>query len=99
VESIKNSIQEYLGRQTDYALLIRGGWGIGKTFFFKNEINPIIKKTPTSFDDRINYELVNVSLYCKLPLIRTVSLSNLHLKYHSSQQQEYSCCCEVLNKL
>jgi len=38
-------------------------------------------------------------LYCKLPLIRTVSLSNLHLKYHSSQQQEYSCCCEVLNKL
>ena len=40
-----NSVENYIISEfTDRALLLTGGWGAGKTYFWKNSILPIIKK-------------------------------------------------------
>lgn len=37
-EDLKKAIDEYTKKEdTDYAILINGKWGSGKTFFFRNE--------------------------------------------------------------
>ncbi len=41
IESVENYI---VSEFTDRALLLTGGWGAGKTFFWKNSILPLIKK-------------------------------------------------------
>ena len=36
-EEIIGAIQEYVRNQkANYAVLIKGGWGVGKTFLYKN---------------------------------------------------------------
>ena len=40
-----DSVENYITSEfTDRALLVTGGWGAGKTYFWKNSILPIIKK-------------------------------------------------------
>lgn len=42
---ILDSVENYIISEfTDRALLLTGGWGVGKTYFWKNSILPIIKK-------------------------------------------------------
>ena len=39
MEEIKSIIKDYLSvKETDYAILINGQWGCGKTYFIKNEL-------------------------------------------------------------
>ena len=39
-EDLKKAIDEYTKKEdTDYAILINGKWGSGKTFFFRNEFS------------------------------------------------------------
>lgn len=43
-ENIKVIFQNYLlPKQTQYALLINGRWGSGKTFFWKTELQPLVE--------------------------------------------------------
>lgn len=45
-EIVQQSILEYIkNKHTDYALLITGDWGSGKTFFWDTVIEPTIKST------------------------------------------------------
>lgn len=37
------AVKSYLARQTDYALMIEGEWGSGKTYSFKNHVLPLIE--------------------------------------------------------
>lgn len=56
--------EEYLRTpNSNYAILLNGKWGTGKTFWFKNKIKPIIESTSTLFDERIKYKMVYISLY------------------------------------
>jgi predicted AAA+ superfamily ATPase len=41
MEHIEKSIENYLSKDTDYAFLITGTWGIGKTHFLKEQIHRI----------------------------------------------------------
>lgn len=57
-------IQEYLKTPlTNYACIIDGEWGSGKTYWLKNNIKPLIEKTETIIDASINYRCIHVSLY------------------------------------
>lgn len=44
-DSIKTLIVDYANKKdTDYALLINGKWGTGKTYFLKNELKKVVEK-------------------------------------------------------
>lgn len=44
-ENIASIVVEYIETQnTQYALLLNGGWGTGKTFFWKDTLLPLIQK-------------------------------------------------------
>jgi len=45
---------------TDYALMLNGGWGIGKTYYIQKQLRPLIEATVTS--DGENLRLIHVSL-------------------------------------
>lgn len=67
-KSIASVITDYLkDTDTDYALMINGAWGSGKTFFIKNalklEIEKIVCPIQKDNDKRKNYKQLYVSLY------------------------------------
>ena len=56
--------EEYLkASNTNYACLINGDWGAGKTYWLKTKIKPLIEQTATLEDARIKYKYVYISLY------------------------------------
>jgi hypothetical protein len=56
--------EEYLkAPNTNYACIINGDWGAGKTFWLKTKIKPLIEETETIEDSRIKYKYVYISLY------------------------------------
>lgn len=58
-KNLNAAIERYLSiKKTDYAILINGDWGSGKTFYFKHNIYDIIEK----FKDK-KYKYIYVSLY------------------------------------
>lgn len=52
-EQLTQRIKEYLELETNYAIILNGDYGIGKTYYIKNELFPIIKtlKIPESQKD------------------------------------------------
>lgn len=62
--NLKESILNYIKlKDTDYAFLITGEWGSGKTYFFKHTLIPEIEKTPISKnDDTKCYKVIYISL-------------------------------------
>ncbi|MEX1000651.1 MAG: P-loop NTPase fold protein [Crocinitomicaceae bacterium] len=63
MNNLKNVIQEYLGKPTNFAMLLTGNWGTGKTFYFKNDIIPLIQSTECLNDASKKYKTAYVSLY------------------------------------
>jgi len=59
---IEKVIGSYLKIETNYALLINGARGIGKTFFVKNRILPQIKKIRLQHDNSKFYKPIYISL-------------------------------------
>lgn len=44
MEELKRIVEDYIKiEQTDYAILIKGSWGSGKTHFFKNQLSIVIE--------------------------------------------------------
>lgn len=61
MENILNIIRTYIQiENTDYALLIDGEWGCGKTYNFRNLISPELEKLKSNSDE--NYKVIYVSL-------------------------------------
>ena len=43
---IEKVIKDYIKTiNTDYAVMVSGGWGCGKTFFWNNTLKQVIEKT------------------------------------------------------
>jgi len=61
--NLEKVIRSYLELETNYALLINGKRGIGKTFFVKNSIVPQIGKVKVHHDQRKWYKPIYISLY------------------------------------
>lgn len=68
-EAFKSVLKDYLKRaETDYALLLNGAWGSGKTYFTKNTIsneveNVVCPSTITDKGKEKKYTPIYVSLY------------------------------------
>lgn len=54
-EQLTQRIQEFLELETNYAIILNGDYGIGKTHYIKNELFPVIKtlKVPESQKEEI----------------------------------------------
>lgn len=56
-------VDQYLEFETDYALLMTGAWGTGKTHYFNQIIKPIIENKDTLRDKGKKYKLITISLF------------------------------------
>ena len=53
----------YLSKDTNHAVLVRGKWGVGKTYFIKEVLKKEIVKIDVLNDASKKYKLVHVSLF------------------------------------
>lgn len=56
-------IEQYLTIETNYSVVINGGYGIGKTYFFKNSLAPKIKEVSIPRDEQKKYLPIHISLF------------------------------------
>jgi hypothetical protein len=59
----QNVITSYLVQNTNYALLINGKRGTGKTYFMKNTVQPMIDRTLAYGQSSVTYKTILISLY------------------------------------
>jgi hypothetical protein len=63
MEHIIESIKNYLKREeTDYAVMITGEWGSGKTYFWENELKNIVSHTPIPNSQKTGEEYIPIYL-------------------------------------
>src|SRR5699024_285767 len=63
MQQLEEIVNYYLTSDTNYALMITGEWGVGKTYYFKNILRHQIKETPTFADNSKKYKPLLVSLF------------------------------------
>jgi len=63
MKAIEHLFKEYLTTKTDYAFILNGKWGVGKTYFYKNTLEPNIKKIETYDDASKFYKPIYISMY------------------------------------
>jgi hypothetical protein len=63
MQNLNEIVDLYLKMDTNYALLITGDWGIGKTYYFRNILKERISKTPTYRDNQKKYRPILISLF------------------------------------
>lgn len=56
-------IENYIKMNTNYALILEGDYGIGKTYFFKKILSPRIQEISLPFDDSKKYRPIHISLF------------------------------------
>ncbi len=56
-------VLQYLKIETNYAVIINGQYGVGKTHFYKNELAPEIKKTTLIKDESKKFTPIHISLF------------------------------------
>jgi len=67
MKEIEQIVTDYLNfEDTDYAIMINGDWGSGKTYYIKNSLFSVIKgiasKISNNKNEKLNYEPLYVSL-------------------------------------
>lgn len=63
MQRLNEIVDLYLHMDTNYALMITGDWGVGKTHYFKYTLNEKISGTPVYFDNSKKYKPILVSLF------------------------------------
>lgn len=63
MQHLNEVVEHYLKIDTNYALMITGEWGVGKTFYFKNILSYTIKKTATFKNNSKKYEPLHISFF------------------------------------
>jgi len=63
MQNLDEIVDEYLRRETDFALMITGKWGVGKTYYYNTVLEPKISKTPTYVNNSKTYKPVFISLF------------------------------------
>lgn len=56
-------IKQYLNIETNYAVIINGQYGVGKTHFYKNYLSPKIKEVSLPKDERKKFTPIHISLF------------------------------------
>jgi len=63
MQGLDEIIDFYLKTDTNYALMITGEWGVGKTHYFKSILRKQISETPTFDNNQKKYRPILVSLF------------------------------------
>ncbi len=63
MKQLEEIVNYYLTSETNYALMITGEWGVGKTYYFKNILRHQIKETSTFANNSKKYKPLLVSLF------------------------------------
>ncbi|MBD3584065.1 P-loop NTPase fold protein [Flavobacterium selenitireducens] len=63
MKQLDDIINYYLKTDSNYAVMITGDWGIGKTYYYKNVLAKQIKETITFQNARKKYKPIIVSLF------------------------------------
>ncbi len=62
MDQLNAGIVRYLKSKTDYAILLTGKWGVGKTHYYKNTLTPIIEKEEP-IDGSEKFKSIHISLF------------------------------------
>lgn len=63
MQRLDEVIDYYITTDTNYAIMITGDWGVGKTYYFKNILAKQISETPTFNDNQTKYKPIYISLF------------------------------------
>lgn len=63
MRNLKNVISEYLIKPTDFAVQIVGGWGFGKTFYYRNTLEELICSKRSHNNGTKTYKPIYISLF------------------------------------
>ncbi|MEO6733855.1 MAG: hypothetical protein ABIN01_21705 [Ferruginibacter sp.] len=63
MRNLESIIDEYLSKSTDYAVQIVGGWGYGKTFYYRDKLEKLIYNKSTFDDATKKYKPIYISLF------------------------------------
>lgn len=63
MENLEAAVGFYLSKPTDYAILINGPWGAGKTHYFKKHLQPLIEATKLADASSEHFKPILISLY------------------------------------
>ena len=63
MDNLDSVISDYLQKQTNYAVLITGKWGVGKTYYYKHTLAKTIADTDTIADASSKYKSIHISLF------------------------------------
>lgn len=63
MKQLNEIVDYYLKNDSNYAIMITGGWGIGKTFYLKKTLAKQITSTPTFRNAAKNYKSIVISLF------------------------------------
>jgi len=63
MQQLNEIVKQYLQMDTNYALMITGDWGVGKTHYFKHTLKKEISETPVFSDNAKKYKPILVSLF------------------------------------
>lgn len=62
---LDEAVKKYLITETNYALLISGKWGSGKTYYYNNNLLDLIRNTNIYGDEEKQYIPIKISLFGK----------------------------------
>jgi len=62
-DNLAEIIEQYLNIETNYAMIVNGNYGIGKTYYFKNELFPRIRKISLPQHNEKKYTPIHISLF------------------------------------
>ncbi|MES2726693.1 MAG: P-loop NTPase fold protein [Bacteroidota bacterium] len=63
MQRLDEIVDLYLNMDTNYALMITGDWGVGKTYYFKHTLKDKISATPVFHNTSKKYRPILVSLF------------------------------------
>ncbi len=63
MQQLDKIVNLYLSMDTNYALMLTGDWGAGKTYYFKHTLDAKISETPVFKDQKKRYRPILVSLF------------------------------------
>lgn len=62
-DNLAEIIEQYLKIETNYAVIVNGNYGIGKTYFFKNELFPKIREISLPQNNEKKFTPIHISLF------------------------------------